>query len=318
MSNNVLITSIGTSTSINLYKLLKDYYIIGVDVNPFGYTAGSTMVDKYFQVPYATDPSYVNCLKNIVANNSIDVLIPVSDTEIKALVQEKDKFPCRIVGPTSEFVSMFDDKYKSSLLFQRYGYEIGSIIRGQQNLLRYEKIIKRKKFGVGSNGVEILKSGDVPISMISEDYGVKDFFLQEYVDGEEYTVDIACDDCGKPYLIIPRKRLEVKAGVATKVEIVNDIKLIELVKDICANFRMPYFSNIQFIKRCDKYYFIELNYRFGGMSIASVKASYNYVYQTLKSILETEKIEKKFLNSFPIKWGAIITRYFEEVMYYEK
>ena len=45
----ILITSVGTATAVNLIKYFHKLgdYIVGTDINAYGYTAGSMLVDEF-------------------------------------------------------------------------------------------------------------------------------------------------------------------------------------------------------------------------------------------------------------------------------
>ena len=167
---------------------------------------------------------------------------------------------------------------------------------------------------MGSQGIRIGPSNE--LSAYSKD---EQYFVQEFIDGREFTIDVLCGANYLPSLIIPRERLEVKAGVATKVRITNDPNLIELGKRIVEKYPLIGFSNIQFMMKDDRYYFIELNPRFGGMSIASVLASYNYVDEYISALIEGRTLSADLeTNMKRVKWGAIVTRYYEEKIFLDR
>lgn len=312
----ILITSIGTTTAINLYKLLcGEYQIVGTDINPKGHTAGSLLVEKFEQVPLFSSPDYIDTIKKIICKYGIRLVIPVHDYEINALAQSDISYCVRIMLPPLAVINIFGDKLIANETVEKLGIVTGNIVSCHQ-ITDYTKVIRRDRKGVGSKGVVLFDDVNLAKECISESYFDKDYFIQEFITGDEFTVDVACDKEGVPFLIIPRKRIEVKAGVATKVEIVNDQNLIQEVLKIYMHYKIPGFSNVQFILSGCHYYFIELNYRYGGMSISSVLASYNYVKDVVDSYFNQERTFPQ-LNDFPIKWGAYITRYYEEIIHYE-
>ena len=97
----ILITSVGTATSVNLIKEFKKRgdYVVGVDINPLGYTAGSCLSDKFYQIVLAVDDSYLPMLSEIIANEKIDILIPINDIEIYTVSQNIDKIACKCIIP---------------------------------------------------------------------------------------------------------------------------------------------------------------------------------------------------------------------------
>lgn len=311
----ILLTSIGTATAVSLYKLLrKDNYIIGTDIFPIGSTAGSTIVDKFYQVPQYNSPEYIQAILNIIIQNNIDLTIPVHDFEIDRILRSSLPIEHFILVPKIWIASLFGDKLAATKAVSRLGIPIGKLITDPiQNIL--SKVIYRERRSVGSKGVKIIKKTEIS-DYFKNNCCTEHGFIQEYIEGVEYTIDIASDYRGQPFLIVPRKRIEVKAGVATKVEIVNNKTLIDYALSILSAYPIPGFSNIQFIERNGVFYFIELNYRYGGMSIASALASFNYPQLVVKNFID-HSISVPTLNDFSIKWGAIVTRYYEERIYDE-
>ena len=46
--------------------------------------------------------------------------------------------------------------------------------------------------------------------------------MSEYLPGQEYTIDVLCDMDSNPLVVIPRERLETKAGISSKGKIIKD------------------------------------------------------------------------------------------------
>lgn len=311
----ILLTSIGSATAVNLLKLLKNkYHIIATDIYPLGYTAGGMLADEFIQVPLYSMENYLGAICRIVKEKQVDLLIPVHDYEVQKIAIEKEIINTKVLVAPLDAIYGLVDKWISTKHIADIGGVTARIIYSDTSLDGVEKVIRREKQGVGSKGINIYDTHCIPNGIIKESYEKENYFIQEYIDGEEYTVDIASNKAGEPFLIIPRCRREVKAGVATKVEIVYDEKLIDCVRKIATYYHIPAFSNMQFIKKDGLYYFVEYNYRYGGMSIASALSSYNYVEAVVDNILEDKPLPSG-INQFPIKWGAIVTRYYEEMIY---
>ena len=309
----ILITSIGSATAVNLLKLLKEEYtIVATDSNPYGYTAGSMMADMFYQLPLATNPNYISSLLAVIKKEDVALIIPIHDEEVRTITRNRSLISVPVLVSSDETIKLFNDKWQSAKYVQQLGVEVPKIKYDNDTFVA---CIKRMKQGVGSNGIEIYKTGQqIPVDLLKSDYETENYFVQELIEGVEYTVDVAADKNGKPFLIIPRQRVEVKAGVATKVRIVKDEKLVDLVEKIYANMCIPGFSNVQFIRSGEHYYFIELNCRYGGMSISSSLAAHNYPLELVAYYIDGAELPQG-INQFPIKWNALVTRYYEEKIY---
>lgn len=306
---NILISSIGTAPSVGFIKLIKqcktEHKIIGTDINDYGYTAGSQLVDKYYKVPLYNDNHYIETLLGIIEDNNIEIFIPIHDFEIMEIAKNIKLFTkCNVIIPTLDQMHIIGDKYTCTRNLLEIGVDCPKII----NIEEPVKKIVRKRVSFGSRGIQILEANEH-----NNELG-EDVFIQEFIDGEEYTVDILNDAYGRPIYIIPRKRLEVKAGVATKIEVIYEPKLIEICSEILKRYNLPGFCNIQFIKDINnKFKFIEINPRFGGCSISTSLASENLVEIFLNLNNYNGNLQNNIKN---VKWGAIITRYYGEMIYY--
>lgn len=306
----ILLTSAGTATCVNLIKYLKKSgdYVVVTDINVIGYTAGSLLADRFYQVPLAVDKNFVEMLNEIVLMENIELLIPINDIEVYICSKAINKIRCQCIVPNISTIEEIRDKYTCSCQMKNIGIHVPEILSADDISI---KRILRDRIGVGSKGIVLLEIGEKCGEFLD-----KEKFLQRcIVDGKEYTVDILADRDGEPVYIVPRERLEIKSGLATKVRISKDTILIDSVKAILQKYKLPGFSNIQFIKDIyDKYWFIEINYRFSGCGAATLAVCPDYLMK-FKEIAKGT-LHRSLLNA-KVGWESIVTRYYEEVVYEE-
>lgn len=285
--------------------------LYGCDVNAYGYTSGSLLVDNFIMSPPVEHTrDYANFLCQICNQYEIDLLLSVFDDELELLTEIKDKIKTHIVLPDMDTIQLFRNKQMASSAIQQLGIAIPPIIT---SLFDESKVIFRPKVSIGSRGICV-------VDLSSEQYIPNKFnsnyFLQRFIDGNEYTVDIFADKDGIPKMIIPRQRLEIKQGVSFKCQIVKKQELIDACIKICEEYFLPGITNVQFITSNNENYFIELNPRMGGTAIAGILASFNYVELFLQNILQ-EKTLDTFDNYMKcVAWDSIITRYYEETIFH--
>ena len=303
---NFLITSVGTATSIGIIKNIRKYAadarIVGTDINPKGYTAGSMLVDAFYQVPLGADSEYEAVIRGIITGEDIDVLWPVNDAEIRKVSGWDLEESCRCIIASPEVIDIVQDKKIASEQVAAMGLTVPEEVQTGYR----EHTIVRNRIGVGSKGIRVLPD-------IRDVWIPGDAFAQRWIDGMEYTIDTLCDTEGHPVYIIPRSRLEVKSGIATKTRIEKNETMIDAVKTILETWKLPGFSNTQFIvdEKRDAY-FIETNPRIGGFSSASLLAAEGMFPAYLK-LLNGESVSQE-LNK-DVRWGLIVTRFYEEICY---
>ena len=57
----------------------------------------------------------------------------------------------------------------------------------------------------------------------------KNYIFQEYKQGDEYTVDVFIDKKGNVISIVPRLRIEVRAGEVNKAKTIKDKDIIDAI-----------------------------------------------------------------------------------------
>lgn len=311
----IQINNIHSVNSLSLIKLLKDVKkysveIIGSDILEYGEYAGSLLVDKYYKAPPITEEQkYLEFLNELYEKEKIDLLIPASDAEILFLSKYKSTIKVLFYLADFETIRLFKDKLMATEKLQKQGIEVPPVIFDLRN---ERKVIFRKRESVNSQGIYIV---DLHKDKYIENYFNENYFIQPYIEGETYVVDILSDKDGIPRLIIPRKTLEIKDGTAYRSQIVYDRKLIDLSKQICTLYKLPGFCNIEFIKRNGVYFFIETNVRFAGSGIFSAIASFNFMEMYISHFLLNEPLKCLEYYIDRVAWNSIITRYFEELKY---
>lgn len=312
----VLITSIGTATSIGLIKAFRrwapDAWIIGTDTNNLGFTAGSMLVDEFHLVPPAVGSRYTDVVIDLAQSCEVDLLVPIHDAEIAEIATSIARLPkdCKCHVPSPYTVKVVRDKMQATKLAASLGIPCPKDV----GIDSMDHRIVRDRVGVGSNGVHLLASGESVPHDLEALVSSGRAFVQEYLPGSEFTVDVLSDEEGVPICTVPRERLEVKAGVATKVRIVEDGVLDELARLIVGKLHIPGFANVQFKEDKDGTpRFIEVNPRFGGCTAATIAAVPDFFTCYLDVVKDSLDRSHDYLAG--AKWGAIVTRYFAEMVY---
>ena len=138
---------------------------------------------------------------------------------------------------------------------------------------------------------------------------VEDYIVQPFVSGTEYTIDIFCDWDGNPISIVPRERMQVRAGEVLKTRIYMHEQIINEAKALCKAFKPCGPMTVQLIR--DKSgidWYIEINPRFGGGAPLSMKAGARSAETILKLL---DKGSADYCTG--IADGAIYSRFDQSV-----
>ena len=223
---NLLITSIGKR--VQLIKHLKESFnVIGVDAGELN--PARSFVHKFYKIPKVNENGYVECLLDICKKEEIKVLIPLYEGEFEILHNVRDKFKnigTIVLLSNGETLNLCKDKQETYKYFLNSGINIPKVYFEEEieDIITYGDIDKlpliiKPKDGMGSDGVYKIKN--LNELKFFKEY-VKNGIVQEFINGDEYTVDTLVDLRGNPVYVVPRKRLEVRAGEVIKSATIKD------------------------------------------------------------------------------------------------
>jgi carbamoyl-phosphate synthase large subunit len=315
----VFVNCIGSTSGITVIKSLKDIKdktikIIGADSDTF--IASVNWVDKFYKVPRVKENGYLETILSICRTENVDMYISVLDPEFRLISESKSMF--RDVGTHAvisdpETIGICYDKMKTMEVLRGLGLHTPQTYTTEEfrKSEQFPFIVKPRLGGSGSNGVFMIDDRiDKEYFIAKNEQRLDEFVYQEKVNGKEYTVDCLFDFHGKPLYIIPRRRIETRAGISYKGVIVRDETVMEEVRHLSAQVKFIGPICIQFLKDehgTNKY--IEINARFGAATTFTLKgAGINFV-EALLQLQESKKLELK-----EPAWGAKVMHYWEEVV----
>jgi len=301
---NLLITSIGKR--VQLIKHLKKYFnVVGVDageLNPAKY-----FIDKFYKIPKANEIDYIESLLYICRKEKVRVLVPLYEGEFEVLHNAREKFKnlgVTLLLSNSRVLDICKNKENTYNHFLNSKVNIPKVYFEKEikDIIKYADIDKipliiKPKDGMGSNNV--YKINNIDELKFFKGY-VKNGMVQEFIDGNEYTVDTLVDLKGDPVYIIPRKRIEVRSGEVIKSSTIRDEGIINNTLEVINHLNKLRDENglalcgpltIQFFKKNEgQIYLLEINPRFGGGVPLSFEAGGNYA-QKIYEMAEGKQLE---------------------------
>jgi len=289
---NVLFTSSGRRVS--LIKKFKDAYrtagltgnIVTVDGKATAPTAFHS--DRHVVVPRVTDPSYMDTLLRLCREERIDAVIPLIDTELPLLAERRGEFEAigaKVVVSGKALVELAGDKRKTYAFFAARGiptpkvYTDDELRRGDYE---FPLLIKPAN-GSASQGVTRIRN-EAELRFFRE--YVPDAMVQQFVEGTEYTIDVMVDFDGNVKTIVPRMRIETRAGEVSKGVTKKDESIIRAAERVVRALPEPVGCiTLQCFHRPNgEISFIEINPRFGGGIPLSIEAGADFPLWTLRMI----------------------------------
>ena len=287
--SNILILSAGRR--VELVKLFKqtaqemqiDAKIIAADISPLA--PAIYFADKFYLIPRIGEEGYISSLIDICNQESIHLIVPTIDTELSILSDKKEQMEnntsAKVLISSKEVIQICRNKKNTSQFFEEHHFGHPKEYQIDDSDLKFPLFIKPLD---GSSSINTFVIHNQKEFDFFKEY-VKNPIIQEYVDGEEYTVDCFLDFDSHVISIVPRLRIQTRSGEVLKGKIVKDQEIIHDVKKLLDVLKPIGQITIQCKKSSRGIKFIEINPRFGGgapMSIMAGANSCQYLYRLLQ------------------------------------
>ena len=270
--------------------------------------------DKPFIVNAVTHPDYIKQILQIVKTNKVSLLVPTVDLDLKLLAENKSNFNrlgCHVLISTPQVIDICQDKRKTFRFLKKNGFATPETMSPRAALAikypRYPYFLKPWD-GYASRGNAIVRNRE---ELLFYTKRVPNCIVQQFISGTEYTCDVFVDNDMKVRCVVPRKRIEIRAGEVSKGQTVKDRHIMtEAAKVVETLGAGPGVITLQLILNSDdSIKFIEINPRFGGGAPLSIKAGANFPRWILQQLIgQTPRIK---FDGF--KDNLIMLRYDSEV-----
>ena len=297
MWHNILITSAGKRVALTRYfkETLSKFYpeakVFTTDMNPEMAPAGYVS-DGCFKVPRVTSPDYPDILLNICKKNDVGMVIATIDTELLLLADLKESFRrlgIMVIVSDRNFVEVCRDKRNTGSFFERHG------IRVPREIDKYHPtfpLFAKPYDGSLSTNLHYIKTVDELTQEILDD---PKLLFMEYIDKkvyQEFTVDMYYGKDNRVKCIVPRERIEIRAGEINKGRTVKN-EILTFLKE-----KLGYVKGcigcicvqLFFHPETEDMVGIEINPRFGGGYPLSFMAGGNYPELLIREYFRGEDI----------------------------
>jgi carbamoyl-phosphate synthase large subunit len=213
------------------------------------------------------DPHILDHLENVLKQYDINIVVPFVDIATILCGRLQQLCPSVYFCVSNEYISNITfDKKKSDDWFRANNFLIPS------KELTVPVIAKLNR-GSGAKGIKFFYDA-LGLNEFIENENFDDYFVQEVIEGEEFSVDCFVDIKGRIISVVPRKRIEVINGEATRSKTIKDIQVINQSVNVlkAGDFSGP--VTIQFIRNLNTglLYLIEINPRLGSGVLTSIAA----------------------------------------------
>jgi carbamoyl-phosphate synthase large subunit len=296
---------------VSLIKAFQDtkqsMELICADSDPLA--ASFKEADRFQVLPFFSDSYCLQSLLEVCKAEKISALVPLTNKAIEFMADHRNELEVdgrRLWIPQNRVIEICHDKWKLFEFLIDEGFDTPSTFLPGKIESPFPLIAKPRR-GEGSKDVFVMgNSDDLEFYMKKCPQHV----FQKRIDGQEFSVDGYFDQQGVSRLIVPRERLEVRGGEVMVSRINMDAGIIEKVAALGARLGLVGACSIQGIQD-DKFYFTDVNLRFGSGFVHTIFAGGNVPLMMYKELVGQE-LDSMKLN---IKDHSIMTRYPESIFH---
>jgi carbamoyl-phosphate synthase large subunit len=315
----VLITGCGGAAGQGILKALRntgDLRLIGSDADRYAgiFHLKKSGLSRVYCLPYGDGSNYISEVINLCKKERIDVIFPGTDGELVKLAAFRDEledYGTKVVISPVESVTTCRDKWLTYSRFNKVVPMVRSAlpedgIKKALNFTGLPAAIK-PRIGWGAKQVYKVRSASQAKIFLRE---ISKPIIQTWLEGDEYTVDCLTDKKGRIVCVVPRRRIKIFSGLSFEGVTVRDKQLIDLGRRIAAEFFICGPFNFQAKTVKGKPLIFEINPRFSGSGILTVRAGANIPLLAVQDACGT-----KIPQEVGFDEGVVFSRYFDEVVF---
>lgn len=234
--------------------------------------------DTFYMIPKIYHEKHIDSIIDICKKEDIHLIIPTIDTELLKLAENKEYIEqqtnAKVLVSDLDVINICRNKINTQLFFEKYGFGVPKLISQEDVKNKNYTLplfIKPLNGSSSKNTFKVTNEQELHFFNKYIDYPM----IQQFIEGEEFTVDTFLDFDSNIISIVPRKRLATRDGEISKGIIVKDEEIIAEVRAVLEALKPIGHITVQCMKTTDGIKFIEINPRFGGGAPMSIKAGAN-------------------------------------------
>jgi carbamoyl-phosphate synthase large subunit len=264
----VLVTGAGGPAAVSVLKSLRadpSVTLIAADMDPWA--AGLYLVPAAERVliPAGLAPGFADALLARCVAMRADIVIPTVDSELRPLAAARARYAAAgaelLLAPDRALELTLD-----KLALARSCADVVRVPRTETLAVAdsaswmYPVIVKPRT-GSGSRDISLVSSAAELDAMGKSE----DLIVQEYLPGQEYSIDVIADGSGHVIAAVPRVREKVDSGVSVAGRTIRDHELVAFGTAVARRTGLTYIANVQCRRdREDRPALLEVNPRAPG------------------------------------------------------
>jgi carbamoyl-phosphate synthase large subunit len=245
----VLVTGAGGPAAIAAMKSLRaddSVELLAADMDPWA--AGLYLVPAWARtlIPAGAAPGFADALLNRCLTLGVDIVLPTVDAELRPLAGARAKFAADgielLLAPAAALDVILD-----KLILAEHCAGVVRVPRTEVFGPRVDPaqwtypVIVKPRQGSGSRGVVIVGSA-AELAALDRSAAL---IVQEFLPGEEYSVDVLADAGGRVIASVPRLRARVDSGVSVGGRTVHDPEVEAFGRAVAQATGVTFVANVQ-------------------------------------------------------------------------
>ncbi len=267
MTQRVLVTGVGGPAGVAVVRSLlqrPDLIVFAADMD--GWASGLYLVPAVQRrlLPPGRDDDFVPALARMVQEDRLDLVISTVDVELVAVAGRREELaPAVLAAPSEDTLNTALDKLALAERCESTGRAPRTVLAGPDAAaIEWEfPVFAKPRQGAGSRGIRLVPDR-AALDALPLDEGL---IVQDFLPGEEYSVDVIADANGHVVAAVPRTRARVDSGVAIAGRTVHDPELEETAASVARAIGLVGVANVQLRRdRTGRAVLLEVNPRFPG------------------------------------------------------
>ncbi len=308
----VLVTGAGGPAAVTLlrsYVERREVTVLAGDIDPMAVGLYLVPEGQRHLLRRGDDPRFVDHLIDLCARQSVDVLIPTVDSELLPLARRRADLAAAqvtLVCPSEATLAVCLDKVALARACTGVvPVPRTAVLDGTFDPAKWPlPVICKPRSGSGSRGVVVVEAPWqwTGLSRAGE------LLVQEFLPGEEYSIDVLAGPNGDIVAAVPRSRLKVDSGISVAGRTLRDSELEGLGRAVSTAIGLVGVANVQARRDATgRAALLEVNPRFPGAMVLTVGAGIDMPRLVLDAALGRP------LPAGPLPFEEIaVVRYWEE------
>jgi carbamoyl-phosphate synthase large subunit len=260
----VLITGIGGDIAQSIATILAEsrpeFKLIGTDISTRH--AGYLLVDEVFIMPIATSEMYLDSIRTLINEQSVDIVIPTNEQELSVfgpLIYELGEG--RSITAGVKVLNIGLDKLKTNKFIVSLGVPVPWTVSVEENKpLKFPCIFKAQS-GSGSKNIFKVNNQD-EVSFLVEKYPHSIF--QELLEPEDQEVTCAVYRAKDGRVAVLQLLRQLTEGTTSWAKVIDNKEVLKMCRKIAKEMELQGSMNIQLILTDSGPRIFEINPRFSS------------------------------------------------------